>query len=61
MRDFMPTLSDEQLLQQPTVLRSSVRDMADTLQRYGQSYGLTHVSVLHQYAASFSNVIAQLR
>jgi probable F420-dependent oxidoreductase len=60
-RKYGPTLSDEQLLALPTVLTGSPRDMADTLRRYREAYGLTYISVQQQHAESFSKVIAELR
>jgi probable F420-dependent oxidoreductase len=60
-RRYAPTLSEEQLLELPTVLSGSPRDMADKLRRYRETYGVTYISVQQQHAEAFSKIIAELR
>lgn len=60
-RRFSPDLSDEQLLALPGVLTGSPGDIADTLRRYRETYGLTYVTVQDAHAESFAKVIAELR
>lgn len=60
-RRFAPTLSDEQLLAMPAVLSGSPRDMADMLREYRRRYGLSYFTIQQNHAASFAEVIAELR
>jgi len=60
-RRYAPGLSDEQLLALPAVLSGSPRDIADTLRRYRETYGLTSFSVQEVHAETFAKVIAELR
>ena len=60
-RAYAPTLSEEELLRLPTVLSGSTRDVADTLRRYRDDYGLTYITVDQRHAESFGKVIAELR
>ncbi|WP_343601526.1 LLM class F420-dependent oxidoreductase [Mycobacterium sp.] len=60
-RRYASTLSEAELLALPTVLSGSVRDMADTLRGYRQTYGLTSFTVQDNHAESFAKVIAELR
>jgi probable F420-dependent oxidoreductase len=60
-RRYAPTLSDEELLALPAVLSGSPRDIADTLRRYRESYGLTSFTVQESHAATFAKVIAEFR
>jgi hypothetical protein len=61
MRRYVPTLSDAQLPQLPTVLAGSPRDMTEALRHYCEAYEPTYMSVQRQHAESFSKVIAELR
>jgi probable F420-dependent oxidoreductase len=60
-RRYAPNLSDEELLALPAVLSGSPHDIADTLRRYRDTYGLTSFTVQAGHAESFSKVIAELR
>ncbi|EUA50850.1 luciferase-like monooxygenase family protein [Mycobacterium xenopi 3993] len=60
-RRYAPHLSDEELMALPAVLSGSPRDIADTLRRYRDVYGLTSFSVQAGHAEGFSKVIAELR
>lgn len=60
-RRFAPTLSDQELLDLPSVLSGSPREMADTLREYRRRYGLSYFSVQQNHAAAFAEVIAALR
>ena len=60
-RRYAPDLSDEELLKLPGVLSGTPRDIADTLRRYRDTYGLTYFTVQEHHAESFTKVIAELR
>jgi probable F420-dependent oxidoreductase len=60
-RRYARTLTDEQLLELPAVLRGSPRDMADGLRGYRETYGLTSFTVQENHAEGFAKVIAELR
>ncbi|WP_396904251.1 LLM class F420-dependent oxidoreductase [Mycolicibacterium phlei] len=60
-RRFLPGLSDEQILATPAVLSGSTRDMADTIRRYRDEYGITYITVQQPHAEAFAKVIAELR
>jgi probable F420-dependent oxidoreductase len=60
-RRYAPTLSDEQLLALPSVLSGSPRDIADTLRGYGETYGLSSVTVQEHHAETIAKVIAEFR
>jgi probable F420-dependent oxidoreductase len=60
-RRYAPDLSEEQLLRLPGVLAGSPREIADTLRRYRDTYGLTYFTVQEHHAEGFSKVIEQLR
>jgi alkanesulfonate monooxygenase SsuD/methylene tetrahydromethanopterin reductase-like flavin-dependent oxidoreductase (luciferase family) len=60
-RRFLPELSDEQMLQTPTVLSGSTVDIADTIRRYRDDYGVTYITVQQMHAEAFAKVIAELR
>jgi alkanesulfonate monooxygenase SsuD/methylene tetrahydromethanopterin reductase-like flavin-dependent oxidoreductase (luciferase family) len=60
-RNYAPALSDEQLLELPTVLTGTPRDMADKLRHYRDAYGISYISVQQNHTESFSKVIAELR
>jgi probable F420-dependent oxidoreductase len=60
-RRFLPHLSDEQLLATPGVLSGTVRDMADTLRRHRDTYGVTYITVQEPHLDSFGKVIDELR
>ncbi|MCT7657470.1 TIGR03621 family F420-dependent LLM class oxidoreductase [Mycobacterium deserti] len=60
-RRFLPELSDEEILQTPAVLSGTARDIADTLRRYRDTYGVTYITVQQFHAEAFAKVIAELR
>jgi probable F420-dependent oxidoreductase len=60
-RRFLPGLTDAELLRAPTVLSGSISDMADTLRRYRDVYGVTYIPVQQPHAEAFAKVIAELR
>jgi probable F420-dependent oxidoreductase len=60
-RRFLPTLSDEELLRHPGILSGSVRDMADRIRGYRDTYGVSYIIVQAPHAEPFSKVIAELR
>jgi probable F420-dependent oxidoreductase len=60
-RRFLPELSDEDVLRTPTVLSGSTADIADTIRRYRDDYGVTYIIVQQAYAEAFAKVIAELR
>lgn len=60
-RQFLPTLCDEDLLRHPGVLAGSVRDMADRIRGYRDTYGVSYVIVQALHAEPFSKVIAELK
>jgi probable F420-dependent oxidoreductase len=60
-RRFLPHLSDEQMLQTPTVLSGSTADIAETIRRYRDVYGVTYITVQQMHAEAFAKVIAELR
>jgi probable F420-dependent oxidoreductase len=60
-RQFLPHLTDEQLLRHPGVLSGSTQDMADRLRRYREDYGIGYIIVQAPHAEPFAKVIAQLR
>jgi hypothetical protein len=60
-RRFLPGLTDDELLRAPTVLSGSISDMADSLRRYRDVYGVTYITVQQPHAEAFAKVIAELR
>ena len=60
-RRFLPTLSEEELLRHPGVLSGSVRDMADQVRGYRDTYGVSYTIVQAPHAETFSKVIAELK
>jgi probable F420-dependent oxidoreductase len=60
-RRFLPTLSEEELLRHPGVLSGSVRDMADQIRGYRDTYGVSYIIVQAPHAETFSKVIAELK
>jgi probable F420-dependent oxidoreductase len=60
-RRFLPTLSEEELLRHPGVLSGSVRDMADQIRGYRDTYGVSYTIVQAPHAETFSKVIAELK
>lgn len=59
-RWHLPDLGDDELLQLPSVLKGTVRDIADQLRHQRDRYGITYVTVLQHHAEQFSKVIAEL-
>jgi alkanesulfonate monooxygenase SsuD/methylene tetrahydromethanopterin reductase-like flavin-dependent oxidoreductase (luciferase family) len=51
----------EQLAELPGVLVGSPREIADTLLRYREQFGISYVSVLEPHMAEFAKVIALLK
>lgn len=60
-RQFLPHLSEEELLSTPAVLSGSTTEIADTLRHYRDSYGVTYITVQQLHAEAFAKVIAELR
>jgi probable F420-dependent oxidoreductase len=60
-RRFLPTLTDEQLLQHPGVLSGSPREIADSLRASRDRYGVSYYIVQDRHAESFAKVIDELR
>jgi probable F420-dependent oxidoreductase len=60
-RRHWPDSSDEELLALPGVLTGSPREMADTLRRHRDVYGLTYFTVQEHHGESFAQVIGELR
>ncbi len=60
-RRFLPDLSDEELLRHPGVLAGSVRDIADQIRGYRDTYGVSYIIVQAPHAEAFSKVIAELK
>jgi probable F420-dependent oxidoreductase len=60
-RRYAPALSEKELLELPTVLTGTPRDMADKLRHYRDAYGITYISVQQPHVESFGKVIAELR
>ena len=60
-RQFLPQLSDEDVLRTPTVLSGTTSDMADTIRRYRDDYGISYFIVQQAYAEAFAKVIEALR
>jgi len=61
IRRALPDLSDDELMQTAAVLSGSPSEMADTLRRYRDTYGVSYVIVQDKHAQAFSKVIAELR
>jgi probable F420-dependent oxidoreductase len=60
-RRFLPELTDDEVLRTPTVLSGSTTDIADTVRRYRDTYGITYIIVQQHHAEAFAKVIAELR
>lgn len=60
-RRALPHMSDEDLLRTPAVLSGSTDELADTIRRYRDTYGVSYVIVQDKHAEAFSKVIARLR
>ncbi|MDT5209710.1 MAG: hypothetical protein QOF67_2125 [Mycobacterium sp.] len=60
-RQFLPHLTDEELLRHPGVLSGSTRDIADRIRGFRDTYGVSYVIVQAPHAESFAKVIAELR
>jgi probable F420-dependent oxidoreductase len=60
-RQLLPGQSDEQLRANPGVLIGSVSQVAETLLRYHEKYGLSYFSVIEPYMTDFAKVIERLR
>jgi probable F420-dependent oxidoreductase len=60
-RRSLAELSDEEMLQTPTVLSGSTADIADTIRHYRDTYGITYLTVQQAHAEAFAKVIEELR
>lgn len=60
-RQFLPHLTDEQLLRHPGVLSGSTQDMADRIRSYRDTYGISYIIVQAPHLDVFAKVIAELR
>jgi probable F420-dependent oxidoreductase len=61
IRQFSPGLTDLEILQLPGVLHGTEHEIAETLHRYRETYGLTYFSVTEQSMPDFAKVISLLR
>lgn len=60
-RRFLPEFSDEQIVSTPAVLSGSTKEIADTMRRYRDDYGVTYITVQQPQLEAFAKVIAELR
>lgn len=60
-RRYASELSDQELLEQTSVLSGTPREMADRLSMYREKYGVTSVTVQDNHIDNFAKVIAELR
>jgi probable F420-dependent oxidoreductase len=60
-RHVLPGMSDEQIRALPGVLIGSAEQVAETLLRYREYYGLTYFGVLEPHMSDFAKVIDRLR
>lgn len=60
-RQFLPHMSEDELLSTPAVLSGSVKEIADTIRGYRETYGVTYITVQQRHAEPFAKVIAELR
>ncbi|MEV6603171.1 TIGR03621 family F420-dependent LLM class oxidoreductase [Kutzneria sp. NPDC051319] len=60
-RSLAPGLADEALLSKPNVLRGSTQQMAETVHRYRETYGLTYFVANQLDMTSFASVMNRLR
>jgi probable F420-dependent oxidoreductase len=60
-RQVLGGMSDEQILALPGVLTGSAEQVAETLLRYREKYGLTYFGVLETSMTEFAKVIERLR
>ena len=60
-RQFSPDLSDSEILQLPGVLHGTASEIADTLHRYREQFGLTYFTLTEPSMVDFASVISQLR
>ena len=58
---FLPDLTDDELLRHPGVLSGSTGDMAERIQGYRDTYGVSYIIVQAPHAEVFAKVIAELR
>lgn len=59
-RQFLPHLSEDELLATPAVLSGSTTEIADTLRGYRETYGISYFTVQQLHAEPFAKVIAEL-
>jgi probable F420-dependent oxidoreductase len=60
-RRFLPSLTEEELLRTPGVLSGSLREIADAVRGYSDTYGVSYLILQDKHAEAFSKVIAELR
>ncbi len=60
-RRYTPELSEQELLELPTVLSGSTQAIADKLRTHRDNYGVTSFTVQENHVDSFAKVIAKLR
>lgn len=60
-RRYASELTDEELLEQTSVLSGTPREMAERLSFYREKYGVTSVTVQDNHMDNFAKVIAELR
>lgn len=61
VRRTVPDLTEDQVRALPNVLAGSVDEIAETLHRYRDTYGLTYFSVLEPHMTDFAKIITRLR
>jgi probable F420-dependent oxidoreductase len=60
-RQFLPHLTDEELLRHPGVLSGSTADIAARIRGFRDTYGVSYIIVQAPHAEPFAKVIAELR
>jgi probable F420-dependent oxidoreductase len=61
VRRFNPGLSDDELLQSPSVLHGSEAEIVETLHHYRETHGVTYFCVPERCVADLGKVIERLR
>lgn len=61
VRRTVPDLTEDQVRALPNLLAGSADEIAETLHRYRDTYGLTYFSVLEPHMTDFAKIITRLR
>lgn len=61
LRRFHPDLSDEELMDLPGVLHGTEQEIADSIRRLRDTYGITYITIIGPHLEPFGKVISQLR